>query len=359
MKIKEILTIKGKSQEVKIKGWVRTRRGSKHVSFIALNDGSTINNMQVIAEGDSFPEEVIRQITTGSCISVEGNLVESKGSGQAVEILANKIEILGRADAEEYPLQPKKHSLEFLREKAHLRFRTNTFSSVFRLRHTLTFAIHKFFHDKGFFNLHSPIITGADAEGAGEMFKVTTLKEDQIDPKGTDYYGAVLESTPMLEPCVDPEVVMKYKLINMPVGTKALPYIGNMTPTSFLGSNSLNSSLVGNPPNWAFNTVVLSPETHGASEAFLNEDYSFLVLNRNVVDIGIGEGSTVDYDVGAVYNEESGRLSKKVVSRVATFKTGIGTVATSRETSIIITGQMSGAIYVLPIKVDYLDNTPQ
>ena len=200
-------------------------------------------------------------------------------------------------------------------------------------------------------------------------FNITkfALSDDEIDytlwdiahPKGTDYYGAVLESTPMLEPCVDPEVVMKYKLINMPVGTKALPYIGNMTPTSFLGSNSLNSSLVGNPPNWAFNTVVLSPETHGASEAFLNEDYSFLVLNRNVVDIGIGEGSTVDYDVGAVYNEESGRLSKKVVSRVATFKTGIGTVATSRETSIIITGQMSGAIYVLPIKVDYLDNTPQ
>jgi len=180
MKIKEILTIEGKSQKVKIKGWVRTRRGSKHVSFIALNDGSTINNIQVIAEGNSFSEEVIRQITTGSCISVEGNLVESKGSGQAVELLANKIEILGRADAEEYPLQPKKHSLEFLREKAHLRFRTNTFSSVFRLRHTLAFAIHKFFHDKGFFNLHSPIITGADAEGAGEMFGVTNFDLNDI-----------------------------------------------------------------------------------------------------------------------------------------------------------------------------------
>jgi len=175
MKIKEILTIEGKSQEVKIKGWVRTRRGSKNVSFIALNDGSTINNIQVIAEGDNFSEEVIRQITTGSCIAVEGNLVESKGSGQAVEILANKIEILGRADAQEYPLQPKKHSLEFLREKAHLRFRTNTFSSVFRLRHTLTFAVHKFFHDKGFFNLHSPIITGVDAEGAGECLGLPIL----------------------------------------------------------------------------------------------------------------------------------------------------------------------------------------
>ena len=180
MKIKEILTIEGKRQEVKIKGWVRTRRGSKHVSFIALNDGSTINNIQVVVEGDSFSEELIKQITTGSCIAVEGNLVESKGSGQAVEILATKIEILGGADAEEYPLQSKKHSLEFLREKAHLRFRTNTFSSVFRLRHALTFAVHKFFNDKGFFNLHSPIITSADAEGAGEMFGVTNFDLNNI-----------------------------------------------------------------------------------------------------------------------------------------------------------------------------------
>ena len=180
MKIKEILKKGSESQEVKIKGWVRTRRGSKHVSFIALNDGSTINNIQVVVEGDSFSEELIKQITTGSCIAVEGNLVESKGSGQAVEILATKIEILGGADPEEYPLQSKKHSLEFLREKAHLRFRTNTFSSVFRLRHALTFAVHKFFNDKGFFNLHSPIITSADAEGAGEMFGVTNLDLNNI-----------------------------------------------------------------------------------------------------------------------------------------------------------------------------------
>ena len=180
MKIKEILKKGSESQEVKIKGWVRTRRGSKHVSFIALNDGSTINNIQVVVEGDSFSEELIKQITTGSCIAVEGNLVESKGSGQAVEILATKIEILGGADAKEYPLQSKKHSLEFLREKAHLRFRTNTFSSVFRLRHALTFAVHKFFNDKGFFNLHSPIITSADAEGAGEMFGVTNFDLNDI-----------------------------------------------------------------------------------------------------------------------------------------------------------------------------------
>ncbi len=185
MKIKEILKTVGENQQLKTKGWVRTRRGSKHVSFIALNDGSTINNIQVVAEGDNFDEELIKQITTGSCIAVEGELVESKGSGQAVEILASKIEILGEADADEYPLQPKKHSLEFLREKAHLRFRTNTFSAVFRLRHALTFAVHQFFNDKGFVNIHSPIITGADAEGAGEMFQVTNLDLENL-PKTED-----------------------------------------------------------------------------------------------------------------------------------------------------------------------------
>ena len=197
MKIKEILSKEGKEQKISAKGWVRTRRGSKHVSFIALNDGSTINNIQIVAEGDSFNEELIKQITTGYCISVDGKLVTSKGSGQAVEILADKIEVLGAADAEEYPLQPKKHSLEFLREKAHLRFRTNTFSAIFRLRHALTFAVHKYFNDKGFLNLHTPIITGADAEGAGEMFQVTNLdlenlpktSDGKIDFK-TDFFGS-------------------------------------------------------------------------------------------------------------------------------------------------------------------------
>ena len=180
MKIKEILQSEGNEQKIHVKGWVRTRRGSKHVSFIALNDGSTINSIQVVAEASDFDEELVKQITTGSCISVSGKLVASKGSGQAVEILAKSIEILGGADADEYPLQPKKHSLEFLREKAHLRFRTNTFSAVFRLRHTLTFAVHKFFNDKGFFNIHTPIITSIDAEGAGEMFQVTNLDLEKL-----------------------------------------------------------------------------------------------------------------------------------------------------------------------------------
>tara|TARA_E500000331_G_scaffold327584_1_gene346671 strand:- start:1209 stop:2642 length:1434 start_codon:yes stop_codon:yes gene_type:complete len=185
MRILEILQLKGENQKVKISGWVRTKRGSKHVSFIALNDGSTIHNIQIVAEGENFDEELLKKVTTGSSINVEGALVASKGIGQAVELLASKITVLGEADTDEYPLQPKKHSLEFLREKAHLRFRTNTFSAVFRLRHALTFAVHQFFNDRGFINIHSPIITGADAEGAGEMFQVTNLDLENL-PKTTD-----------------------------------------------------------------------------------------------------------------------------------------------------------------------------
>ena len=192
-KVKSLLAEKAIGQEICVKGWVRTRRGSKNVSFIALNDGSTINNIQVVAEGDNFEEEIFKKITTGSAISVIGILVASKGGGQNVEVLAAAIEILGEADADEYPLQPKKHSLEFLREKAHLRFRTNTFSAVFRLRHALTFAVHKFFNDKGFSSIHSPIITGVDAEGAGEMFQVTTLDLENIGSEvdyTTDFFGS-------------------------------------------------------------------------------------------------------------------------------------------------------------------------
>ena len=192
-KVKSLLSEKAKGQEICVKGWVRTRRGSKNVSFIALNDGSTINNIQIVAEGDHFDEEILKKITTGSAISIIGILVESKGGGQNVEVLAATIEILGEADADEYPLQPKKHSLEFLREKAHLRFRTNTFSAVFRLRHALTFAVHKFFNDKGFSSIHSPIITGADAEGAGEMFQVTTLDLENIGSEvdyTIDFFGS-------------------------------------------------------------------------------------------------------------------------------------------------------------------------
>jgi asparaginyl-tRNA synthetase len=168
------------NQSVNIKGWVRTKRGSKNVSFIAINDGSTINNIQVVAESEDFDEEKLKNITTGACVSVEGKLIESQGGGQKVEIVAQAIEILGMANGDTYPLQPKKHSLEFLREKAHLRFRTNTFSAVFRIRHALSFAIHQFFNDRGFVYMNTPIITGADAEGAGEMFQVTNLNIDEL-----------------------------------------------------------------------------------------------------------------------------------------------------------------------------------
>jgi asparaginyl-tRNA synthetase len=172
--VKKALSLKAGEELVNLKGWVRTKRGSKHVSFIALNDGSTINNIQVVAE-DAISEEVLKIIHTGASLSVVGKLVQSQGSGQAIELLAESIEVLGIADPDEYPLQPKKHSLEFLRENAHIRFRTNTFSAIFRIRHAMTFAVHSFFNSKGFSNIHTPIITGSDCEGAGEMFAVSTL----------------------------------------------------------------------------------------------------------------------------------------------------------------------------------------
>lgn len=177
-KIITALTASQVGATVTVKGWVRTKRASKNVAFVALNDGSTINNLQIVVAPENFNEELIDQITTGACIAVSGKLVESLGSGQSVELEASAIELYGGADPEKYPLQPKKHSLEFLREIAHLRPRTSTFSAILRVRHAMIFAVHKFFHDKGFVNIHTPIITGSDAEGAGETFRVTTL-----DPK--------------------------------------------------------------------------------------------------------------------------------------------------------------------------------
>ena len=159
-------------QEVKVMGWVRTFRNNQ---FVALNDGSTINNIQVVVDFENADATVLKRITTGSAIAATGKLIASQGKGQAYEVVATNVEILGDSDAEKFPLQPKKHSLEFLREIAHLRFRTNTFSAIFRVRHALSFAVNKFFNDKGFVYLHTPIITASDAEGAGEMFRVTTL----------------------------------------------------------------------------------------------------------------------------------------------------------------------------------------
>ncbi len=175
IKIKTLLAQDPESyreQEVTVMGWVRTFRNNQ---FIALNDGSTNTNLQVVAELGKFEESLLKRITTSASLKVTGAIVPSLGKGQTMELKAASIEILGDSDAEVYPLQPKKHSLEFLREKAHLRFRTNTFASVFRIRHALAFAVHKFFNDKGFVYLHTPIVTASDAEGAGEMFRVTTL----------------------------------------------------------------------------------------------------------------------------------------------------------------------------------------
>lgn len=182
IRVKELLKVEPTEQEVIVMGWVRTFRNNQ---FIALNDGSTNTNLQVVVELGSQPEEVLRRITTGASLKITGVAVPSLGKGQKLEVKAKSLEILGDSDAEKYPLQPKEHSLEFLREIAHLRFRTNTFGSVFRLRHALAFAIHKFFNDKGFVYMHTPIITASDAEGAGEMFKVTTLPFENT-PKNED-----------------------------------------------------------------------------------------------------------------------------------------------------------------------------
>ncbi|HOX82429.1 MAG TPA: asparagine--tRNA ligase [Chryseolinea sp.] len=174
-KIKELLQTKPEGQIVTASGWVRTFRNNQ---FIALNDGSTIQNIQAVVDFANTDEALLKRITTGACVSVTGELIPSPAKGQLVELKVKSFEILGDSDAEKFPLQPKKHSLEFLREIAHLRSRTNTFSAVMRVRHAMAFAVHKFFNDKGFFYIHTPIITGSDAEGAGEMFRVSTL-----DPK--------------------------------------------------------------------------------------------------------------------------------------------------------------------------------
>ncbi len=183
IEIKELFCEKAKElvgQKIRVKGWVRTKRGNKSVVFIALNDGSTIKNIQIVVDVESFSADTLKLITTGACLCADGKLVESMGKGQSVEVQAENIEVYGTADPETYPLQKKGHTLEFLREIAHLRPRTNTFGAVLRIRHNMAFAIHKYFNDKGFFYWHSPIITASDCEGAGEMFQVTTMDLNEI-----------------------------------------------------------------------------------------------------------------------------------------------------------------------------------
>ena len=190
------LQLAGEGQLINVRGWVRSRRGNKNVSFIALNDGSTIKNIQIVVDLAQFPEENLKPVTTGSCISATGHLVASQGSGQAVEIQLTELEVYGTADPEQYPLQKKGLSMEYLRTIAHLRPRTNTFGAVFRIRHNMAMAIHNYFHEHGFFYFHTPIITASDCEGAGQMFQVTTknlynLKKDEagkID-YSDDFFG--------------------------------------------------------------------------------------------------------------------------------------------------------------------------
>lgn len=186
-------------QTVEVMGWVRAFRGNQ---FIALNDGSTINNLQVVVDYDHFPESLIKQITFHACIAVKGKVAPSKGAGQVIEVSAEAIEVFGAANPETYPLQPKHQTMEFLREKAHFRMRTNTFSAVFRIRHAAAFAVHKFYNDRGYYYLHTPIITGSDAEGAGEMFRVTTLDLQNLPKQETgsidwsqDFFGKATNLT--------------------------------------------------------------------------------------------------------------------------------------------------------------------
>ena len=194
-KIKALLASEP-GQGVLAKGWVRTKRGNKQVKFIALNDGSTINNIQIVANTELFSEELLKRVTTGASLAVKGQLVSSMGSGQAVEIQASEIEVLGDCDPMRFPLQKKDTTLEYLRSVAHMRLRTNTFGAVLRIRNAMAFAIHKFFNAKGFVYLHTPLITESDAEGAGDMFQVTTLdlKNIPLDKKGNvdfskDFFG--------------------------------------------------------------------------------------------------------------------------------------------------------------------------
>ncbi len=195
-KIADLLKSEGDERIVNVKGWVRTKRGNKNVAFIALNDGSVIHNIQLVVDVPSFDEELLKNITTGSSISANGKLVASQGKGQSVEIQVEELELYGTSDPNTYPLQKKGHSMEFLRSIAHLRFRTNTFGAVFRIRHALAYAIHKYFNDNGFYYLHTPLITGSDAEGAGAMFRVSALdaenpprnEEGKID-YSRDFFG--------------------------------------------------------------------------------------------------------------------------------------------------------------------------
>lgn len=200
--IKELLQSKETGVDVHLMAWVKTKRQSKNVAFLALNDGSIIHNLQAVVDVNEDVEPILNKIHTGAAVEINGKLIESEGKGQTNEILVSEIKVLGESNPEEYPLQPKKHSLEFLRENAHLRFRTNLFGAITRIRHAMIFAVHNYFNEQGFLNIHTPIITSSDAEGAGEMFQVTTLdvnnaplKEDKSIDYSKDFFGKAANLT--------------------------------------------------------------------------------------------------------------------------------------------------------------------
>ncbi len=197
--IADILKSQETNQQVLVKGWVRAFRANR---FISLNDGSCFNNLQCVVDFEKFDEEFLKKISFHACVAITGQLVESQGAGQSVEVMVENIELLGECDPGVYHLQPKRMTMEYLREKAHFRMRTNTFSAVFRIRHAVAFAIHKYFNDKGYYYIHTPIITGSDAEGAGEMFQVTTLEignpprtEDGTIDFKKDFFGKAANLT--------------------------------------------------------------------------------------------------------------------------------------------------------------------
>jgi asparaginyl-tRNA synthetase len=232
MNVAALLKSKETGIHISVKGWVRTKRGNKQLAFIALNDGSIIHNIQIVADLSRFDPEWMKKVHTGACIHVTGVLVPSPGQEQPVEIQAETIEVYGTADPETYPLQKKGHSLEFLREIAHLRFRTNTFGAVMRIRHAMAYAIHTYFNDHGFFYLHSPIITGSDAEGAGAMFRVSTL--DPVKPPLTtegkvdwsqDFFGKETNLT------VSASFKLSLAPWPCPKFTPSVPLSGRRTPT--------------------------------------------------------------------------------------------------------------------------------
>ena len=270
-KIVDLLKREDFGAMVNVKGWVRTRRGSKQVNFIALNDGSTINNVQIVVDLGNFDEEMLKEITTGACLSVNGVLTESVGSGQKAEVQAREIEVLGACD-NTYPLQKKGHSMEFLREIAHLRPRTNTFGAVFRIRHNMAIAIHKFFHDRGFFYFHTPIITASDCEGAGQMFQVTTknLYDLKKDENGSiiyddDFFGKQLreaitevgiDSTGLLS---DPEIHTTLAMVHTyPDGDRDFSFYRNPGADMMLKEDEIPTELIKNSKIFHFGTLSMT-----------------------------------------------------------------------------------------------------